>query len=115
MKPGRNCPHCTLSCSSLHWSVSLSFCSFSYSGVYYNVLKLSVSDEQQYQLYSVYVLCTGRIGLRSLGNRRDLGEEEGRERERGRKEGEGGQYITHTLNKVDTAAWGELGLLEILS
>ena len=57
----------------------------------------------------MYVLCTDRIGLRSLGNRRDLGEEEGRERERGRKE-KGGQYITHTLNKVDTAAWGELGL-----
>ena len=30
--------------SSLHWSSSLSFCSFSNSGVYYDVLKLSVSD-----------------------------------------------------------------------
>ena len=39
-------------------------------------------------------LCTGRIGLRSLGDRRDLGEEEGRGKERGRKGKGGGQYIT---------------------
>ena len=30
--------------SSLHWSISLSFCSFLYNGVYYDVLKLSLSD-----------------------------------------------------------------------
>ena len=30
--------------SSLHWSICLSFCSFSYYGVCYNQLKLSVND-----------------------------------------------------------------------
>ena len=30
--------------SSLHWSFSLSFCSFSYNGVCKDILKLSVSD-----------------------------------------------------------------------
>ena len=30
--------------SSLHWNISLSFCSFSYNGVCYDVSKLSVCD-----------------------------------------------------------------------
>ena len=33
-----------LNISSLHWSISLLFCSFSYNGVCYDGLKLSVSD-----------------------------------------------------------------------
>ena len=35
---------CLSVCSSLHWNISLPFYSFLYSGVYYNVFKLSVSD-----------------------------------------------------------------------
>ena len=34
----------TILCSSLHWSISLLFCAFSYNGVCYLPLKLSVSD-----------------------------------------------------------------------
>ena len=30
--------------SSLHWSISLSYCSFSYSGLCYEQLKLSIDD-----------------------------------------------------------------------
>ena len=41
----RNCPFYKIgSFSSLHWSFFLSFYSFSYSGVCYDVLKVSVSD-----------------------------------------------------------------------
>ena len=30
--------------SSLHWDISISVCSFSYNGVYYDQVKLSVSE-----------------------------------------------------------------------
>ena len=64
----------------------------------------------------MYVLCTDRIGLRSSGNRRDLGEEEGRERERGRKEGEGGQYITpHWKSMILLLGESWVSFFEILS
>ena len=39
-----NTEHFMLNTSSLHWNFSLSCCSFSYSGVYFEQLKLSVSD-----------------------------------------------------------------------
>ena len=41
-------------------------------------------------------LCTDRIGLRILGYRRDLGEDEGREKEGGRK-GKGKGGAVHNL------------------
>ena len=61
--------------NSLHWIIFFSFCSFSYSGVYYNILKLSVSDiivcQKKFQRIQKATIHWAELYFYSLSLRKD--------------------------------------------